>query len=241
MPKLNDKKIAIGQLQKLPAEQQAKFIEPIVKANAEQFSRIANTIVEAANFGKTVSNLASSFKFPIIDIIDKLKLPELPHIPDFYSSIDTKAISLQRYDPPVTIKKSDFELEQEAKQAYLTDLHIQLLEAQLAIAKGTQTPQYDINTGIIKFMGKEIEIPLNTNLEMVARVVLKNVNNMKRKWSWDEIVEENREDTELFDDRKIYIAARAINDKVAQATAIKDLLICKPTSTVQLNPDFLPK
>jgi len=37
-------------------------------------------------------------------------------------------------------------------------------------------------------MGKEIEIPLNTNLEMVARVVLKNVENMKRKWSWDEIV-----------------------------------------------------
>jgi len=238
MPQLGNKKITLGQLQKLSIEERARVIEPIVKANSEQFSRLANTLAEAANFTKTISSIASSFKFPAYDILQSIKFPELP---DISSYIKPTAFSIGKYDPPVTIKKSKWELEQEIKQAYLTDLHIQLLETQLAIAKGSQTPQYDINTGVIKFMGKEIKIPLNTNLEMIARVVLKNVENMKRKWSWDEIVEENRDNVELFDDRKIYIAARAINDKVAQTTAIKDFLICKPTSTVQLNPNFLPK
>lgn len=237
----DNKSITLRKLTQLSVEERVKFIEPIIQANSEQFSKLANTIAEVANFGKTFSDFATSIKIPIVDIFENFKVPELPQIPDFYSGIDPKAISFERYDPPVTIKKSKSELELEAKQAYLTDLHIQLLETQLAIAKRAQTPQYDINIGIIKFMGKEIEIPLNTNLEMVARVVLKNVENMKRKWSWDEIVEENRDSIDLFDDRKIYIAARAINDKVAQATAIKDFLICKPTSTVQLNPVFLPK
>jgi len=229
MPKLNTKKVTIGQLRTLAPEEQKKIIAPIIEANQKQFADLAKSISSAVGIVKGASSFTSYFQ----NLADSFKLPDMSGLYDPISRLP------QTYVMPVG--KSDWEIEQEQKQAYLTDLHIQLLEAQLAIAKGAQTPQYDISTGIIKFMGKEIEIPLNTNLEMVARIVLKNVENMKRKWSWDEIVEENREDSSLYDDRKIYIAARAINDKVAQATAIKDFIICKPTSTVQLNPDFLPK
>lgn len=228
MPKLNKKKVTLGQLKELSPEEQEKFIAPIIEANQKQFAEIAKV---AAKSTEAIKNIAS-FKLPITNIIEAIKLPDIDNI---IRATETPKIS---YIPPVRAGKPVWQLEREA---YLTELHIELLEAQLAIAKGAQTPQYDISTGIIRFMGKEIEIPLNTNLEMIARTVLKNVENMKRKWSWDEIVEENREDINIFDKRKIYIAARSINDKVAQATAIKDFLVCKPTSTVQLNPDFLPK
>jgi asparagine synthetase A len=78
-------------------------------------------------------------------------------------------------------------------------------------------------------------------MEMVCRIVLKNVVNMKRKWSWDRIVEECRENVDVFTSRKIYTATRAINEKVAQETAVKDFLLAKPLTTVQLNPIFLAK
>lgn len=238
MPQLGNKKITLGQLQKLSIEERAKVIEPIVKANSEQFSRLANTLAEAANFTKTISSIASSFKFPAYDILQSIKFPELP---DMSSYIKPTAFPIGRYDPPVKISKSKWEIEKEEREAYLNELHIQILEQQLNLVKGAQSPQYDINTGIITFMGKAIEIPLNTNLEMVCRIVLKNMTNMKRKWSWDEIVEENRETTENFTSRQIYTAARSVNEKVAQETAIKDFLLTNPTSTVQLNPKFLAK
>ncbi len=108
-------------------EERVKFIEPIVQANNEQFSRLANTIAEVANFGKTFSNLAASIRLPIIDILDNLKLPELSQISDFYRGIDSKAISFERYDPPVTIKKSKSELELDDERKKLTEKKNKLL------------------------------------------------------------------------------------------------------------------
>jgi len=225
MPKLSKKKVSIGQLRDLTPEEQKNIIEPIIKANQAQFAKLADIAKDALRF----KDLAQSISQPFYDIANSIKLPE--------PAKDTYLIG--KYTPPQQKTKSELELE--AKQSYLADLHIQLLEAQLAVAKGAQTPQYDTNTGIITFMGKAIEIPLNTNVEMVARVVLKNVENMRRKWSWDEIVEKNHESTDNFTQGKIYTAARAINEKVAKETTIKDFLVTKPIQTVRLNPDFLPK
>jgi hypothetical protein len=239
MPKISNRKATLYDLDKMSVEERTEALKPIVEANKEQLSKLGTSLAEIAN-----SNLLEAIKsftvpkLPILDLLETIKkMPELP----IYEPPQVDLVNFERYDPPVTIKKSDFELEQEAKQAYLTDLHIQLLETQLAIAKGSRVPQYDITTGLITFMGKTITIPLNTKLEMVCRVVLKNITNMKRKWSWDEIIEENREEPENFSSRQIYNATRSINEKVAIETQTKDFLIAKPFSTVQLNPNFLPK
>ncbi len=237
MPKLSDKKLTLGQIGKLSTEEQAKIFEPIVKANAEQFTKLASSIVEATSFAKSISAIASSFKLPNLDFIRDFKLPEIP----IYEPPQFDITNFERYDPPVTIKRTQQELEQEAREAYRTELQIQVLEQQLNLYKGMLAPQYDINTGVITFLGKQIAIPLNTKLEMVCRVVLKNSTNMKRKWSWDEVVEENREEPENFTARQIYNATRSINDKVAIESQIKDLLLAKPFTTVQLNPKFLAK
>lgn len=237
MPKLSDKKLTIGQISKLSNEEQARIFEPIVKANAEQFKRIASTIADATNFTKSISSIASSFKLPNLDFIKDLKLPELPS----YKPMEFDISHFERYDPPVTIKKTQQELEQEAREAYRTELQIEVLEQQLNIYKGMLAPQYDINTGVISFLGKQIEIPLNTNLEMVCRIVLKNVSTMKKKWSWDEIVEKYRDRRDNYKARQIYNAVRSINDKVAVETQVRDFFLSKPYTTVQLNPKFLPK
>lgn len=237
MPKLSDKKLTLGQISKLSAEEQAKIFEPIIEANAEQFKQIASTLADATDFTKSISSIASSFKLPNLDFIKNFQLPEIP----IYEPPQFDITNFERYDPPVTIKKTEQEIEQEAREAYRTELQIQVLEQQLNLYKGMLAPQYDINTGIITFLGKQITIPLNTKLEMVCRVVLKNSTNMKRKWSWDEVVEENREEPDNFTARQIYNATRSINDKVAIETQIKDLLLAKPFTTVQLNPKFLAK
>jgi hypothetical protein len=205
MPKLSDKKLTLGQISKLTAEEQAKIFEPIVKANAEQFTKLASSIAEATSFAKSISSIASSFKLPNLDFIKNFQLPEIP----LYEPPQLDITSFERYDPPVTIKKTQRELELEAREAYMTEPQIQVLEQQLNLYKGMLAPQYDINTGVITFLGKRIEIPLNTKLEMVCRVVLKNSTNMKRKWSWDEVVEENREEPENFTARQIYNATRS--------------------------------
>lgn len=229
MPKLNKKKVTLGQLKELSPEEQEKFIAPIIEANQKQFSELAKSISKTVEMFKGAGSITSYIQ----DFANSMKLPDISSLYTVQTKLPDTLIV-----PP---GKSDWEIEQEAKQAYLTDLHIQLLEAQLAIAKGAQTPQYDINTGIITFMGKAIEIPLNTNLEMVTRVVLKNVENMRHKWSWDEIVEKNHESIDNFTKGQIYTAARAINEKVAKETTIKDFLVTKPIQTVRLNPSFLPK
>lgn len=225
MAKLSDKKLTLGQIGKLSTEEQAKIFEPIIKANAEQFTRLASSIVEATSFAKSISTIASSFKLPNLDFIKNFQLPEIP----LYEPPKLDITSFERYDPPVTIKKTKQELEQEAREAYRTELQIQVLEQQLNLYKGMLAPQYDINTGVITFLGKQIAIPLNTKLEMVCRVVLKNSTNMKRKWSWDEVVEENREEPENFKARQIYNAVRKINDKVAIETQTKDFYWQNPS------------
>lgn len=235
MPKLKTDKLTLKQLAELSTEERAKALEPIVKANQAQFTKLAEAISNATNIGKAFTELA---RFPTYDLLESIKLPQLP---DATRYLDNDAYVLGRIEPHVTITKSEEEIEREAKLAYLTELHIKLLEQQLNLVKSVQTPQYEINTGIITFMGKQIEIPLNTNMEMVCRIVLKNAANMKRKWSWDTIVEENRENIDAFTSRKIYTAVRSINEKVAQETAVKDFLLAKPLSTVQLNPIFLAK
>lgn len=237
MPKLSDKKLTLGQISKLTAEEQAKIFEPIVKANAEQFTKLASSIAEATSFAKSISSIASSFKLPNLDFIKNFQLPEIP----LYEPPQLDITSFERYAPPLTIKKSDWEIEKEAREAYMTELQIQVLEQQLNIYKGMLAPQYDINSGIITFLGKQIEIPLNTKLEIVCRIVLKNLNTMKRKWSWDEIVEAYRNNPEDYEPRQIYNAVRSINDKVAVETQVRDFFLSKPYTTVQLNPKFLPK
>lgn len=126
------------------------------------------------------------------------------------------------------------------KQAYLLDLQVKQTEEQLGLVKTLQWPQYNKKTGTLIVSGKEVKIPLNTYMAMVCSFVLTSKNAMKKKWSWDEIVYSD-EDIANYSYRVVYMAARAINEKVASRTALADFLITKPVKTVQVNPKYLLK
>lgn len=227
MPKVSNKKIPLYNLDNTSVSEQAE-------TNTGHGTSLPE--IASSGFSETIKAIIAP-KSPLLDILPSLVMPKLP----IYEVPQVDSYDFKRHDPPVTIKKSKWEKDKEKREAYRTELQIQLLEAQLAVAKGSQVPQYDISTGTINFMGKTIAIPLNTKMEMVCRVVLKNLSNMKRKWSWDEIIEANRENPEIFTSRQIYNAVRKINDKVAIETQFKNFLLAKPFNTVQLNPEFLPK
>lgn len=242
MPKISDNKLTIYDLDKPSIDGQVNVFKPLIGADYLQILKPIKSMAEMANI-----NLAGTIKpvtipnFSLSDTLEKINFfPELPSLPGTILP-NISPISLERYNPPVTIKKSKEDIEKEEQEVYLNKLHIRALEIQLNIVKSIQLPQYDINTGVITFMGKEIIIPLNTNLEMVCRVVLKNFDNMRRNWSWDRIVETAKERPEDYSSTKIYTAVRTINEKVAIETTVKDFLLTKPTTTVRLNPKFLAK
>jgi hypothetical protein len=226
---MNKKKVTLGQLQKLSPKKQAEIISPIIKANQEQILGIVNASLDTVK----ALNKLGAFKIPSLGIMKNITVPNINDIVKPHRNT-----SLPFTPPPLRAHKTSKQLQREA---YKTELSIELLEKQLNQAKGLQSPQYDINTGILTFMNKDIQITLNSNREMVARVVLKNTQNMEKRWSWEEIVEKNGEHLHLFTKTKIYTATHGINKQIAQETLVKDFFIAKPMSTVKLNPKFLPK
>jgi hypothetical protein len=162
-------------------------------------------------------------------------LPKLPELPNFEASTFDQSISL-KMEGLYSIDVSSFEKEKE--EAYLRRLLMEHFEKQNEFNNNNQILQYDWKIGIIFFLGKKIRIPLNTNQEKICRVIFKNMANMKRLWSRDEIVEKWGDNPDMINWRVVYNAARELNKKVAIETKIKDLLTVKKVS-VQVNPKYL--
>lgn len=116
--------------------------------------------------------------------------------------------------------------------------HLTLTKLRAETGSSTGIPNYDTVDCIIHFRGKNIQIPHNSDQELLCKVVLRNKQSMLKKWPWDEAVEAWGDEPDTIGWRKVYNAGRAINDKVAVETATKDFLIVK-TKFVQLNPKFL--
>jgi len=91
----------------------------------------------------------------------------------------------------------------------------------------------------IRFKGKEISIPPDTDQDSLCSVVIVNKKAKKKEWSWDELLEKwggNYEDKDNW--RKVYNAGREINLKVAAETIVKDLLVVR-TKTIRVNPKYI--
>lgn len=99
---------------------------------------------------------------------------------------------------------------------------------------------YDNQNSILTIKEKSIPLSPDSNQDYLLRVLFGNPKELFRKWSWDEIVEDHFwGDKEVTEDKnmwkKIYNAACEINKKVQEKIGIKDFLITKPVSTVQIN------
>lgn len=90
----------------------------------------------------------------------------------------------------------------------------------------------------IYFCGKEILIAENTNLEELCNLLFKDDYSKKRVWNCDEIVEYWGYEVNKENQRKAYTAGRKINEKVAMATTINNLLVVT-TKTISINQHYL--
>jgi len=100
---------------------------------------------------------------------------------------------------------------------------------------------YNSTSGHLNFNRKTISIPKDTYQDALCRVLLKDKKSMRKVWVWDEILDEwggkyQYDDKQAW--RKVYNAAREVNQKVATETATKDFLIVK-TKEIAVNPKYL--
>ncbi len=100
------------------------------------------------------------------------------------------------------------------------------------------SPSFDPVRCSINFKGKEIQIPQDSNQSGICKAVFKNKSSMNKLWNWDEIVEAWGDKPEPTYWRKVYNAARTINETIATKTTINDLLLIT-TKTIRVNPSYL--
>lgn len=99
-------------------------------------------------------------------------------------------------------------------------------------------PAYDHIAHKINFAGVEIQIPYNSDQDLLCKTILKNMASMHKEWSWDEMLEKWGEDaTPGKGWRTVYNAGREINNKVATETTVKDLLLVRKLTTA-VNPKY---
>lgn len=101
------------------------------------------------------------------------------------------------------------------------------------------TPNFDTDNCEIIFANKRIEIPKNTNQAELVKSLFSEKDNLGREWDWSEMLEDWGYQTYGKEDwRKVYMAAREVNKKVAIETGVKDLLSVTKL-TVGINSNYL--
>lgn len=231
MPQLGNKKLSLKDLRKLSSKPE----EGVVVTEKQPLKTL--TIVEKAR-EEAVKNIEAS---------KDAYASALKSIPDFTkgiaSLIDTleapaKMLSSLQRDPLQGISTAWIagDMEKKREENRLRKLQLEKLERKMAI--DMTLPTYDIVDCVINFRGKKIQIPPDTDQELLCKVILRNKNAMSRRWNWDEIIEAWGDVPEKDDWRKVYNAGRGVNEQVEKKTTIDNFLIVK-TKTLQLNPDFL--
>jgi hypothetical protein len=97
---------------------------------------------------------------------------------------------------------------------------------------------YDFRNRILFFKGKKIPIPENTNQEQLCKVFFESEENLYREWNWDEMFEEWGDEPLKEYKKRVYHAARDLNDRISKYTIITDLFETT-TLLVRVNSKYL--
>lgn len=138
-----------------------KTFREAAKASAEKVQSLAD-IIKLSH-----QNIFSSLTIPFDNLVKQQKDP--------FTSMDTSWIA----------EDMRWKAEKEAEEKEIRRL--QLLKFRRELYPDKSLPRYDPVDCKIRFYGKTISIPANTNQEMLCKVVLRNRQSVARKWSWDEL------------------------------------------------------
>lgn len=101
---------------------------------------------------------------------------------------------------------------------------------------------YDKQKGVLEIEGNEVKFDKESFRAKLLELLLKDDKNIKKEWSWDEVLEEiegiKDADTLKENKKKFYPACDGLSKLIAQKTSINNLLIFNK-STVQINPKYL--
>ena len=99
---------------------------------------------------------------------------------------------------------------------------------------------YDKEKGILNILGKCIKFNKESFRAKVIELLLSKPSNMKKEWSWDEVIETiegHLNENPQNDKSKLYTACDGLTKAIAARTGFTDLLIFNKT-TVQINPKY---
>lgn len=196
----------------------------VKRANLDAFAELGKSAKSIADAFQNSSALGDTLKELVLSakVFDRFKyeipsLPEPPHLENIAIPPNPQYETNRLLNE--LIRKVDAQSQQNAKLV---------------------APNFDLNNCEIIFANKRIEIPKNTNQAELCKSLFSEKDNLDREWDWSEILEdwgETEPDPEK-DWRKVYMAAREVNKKVAIETGVKDLLIVTKL-TVSLNSNYL--
>lgn len=203
--------------------------QQIQGAKEDRHTHAINTIIEWTESGKrTIPYLSFNFYYEeqqvFAQFLNKLK--------------EAKCFSDWSTNP----YKDAYHSEYSFKNVNITALHKYNEHKNMSQNKIPNLPKtqasFDPILSKINLSGNTVPIPKNTDQFDLCNAIFKNSSSKQKEWSFDEMFEEWGSNFELSQWRKVYNAAREINQKVAAKTMIDNLLLVT-TKTVQLNPSYL--
>mgnify|MGYP001616302562 CR=1 FL=1 len=105
---------------------------------------------------------------------------------------------------------------------------------------------YDSRESSLILAGETIVLPRDRNEDYLCRVVFLNNRNMKREWSWEELIKASKnrivsrsEHPEKEPWRPVYNACGKLNDRIERVIGIKNFFLMSPITTIKINPKYL--
>lgn len=184
-------------------------------ANFKIAPGLAEAIKDFGSLGERMQSIVTS-----IPALPSFEPPKIPSVYDGLTDIDLTIPENPSYETNRLLRK-------------LNDNVNDLKEQNAKLV----APNYDPKSCTIYFANKPIKLRKNTQLADLCNALFSEPG---KKWDWDEMLERWGEHNYTKDDwRKVYEAARGINEKIAINTGVKDFLDYDK-HTVMLNTAYTP-
>ncbi|MCS6956684.1 MAG: hypothetical protein NZM02_02455 [Patescibacteria group bacterium] len=155
-----------------------------------------------------------------------------------YIKEDIKTILNKENEPTKFIKKEDYEY-------YLDNMHFfvkKSLYDNFNLKTKNYYWNYDSKRGIFTINKEKVFFKKESFRAKLLELLTKNEKNIKKNWSWDEIIEEIEgildETKQKEQKNRVYETGRDINEYIASKTGIRDFLLVN-TQNIQINPIYL--
>lgn len=135
-------------------------------------------------------------------------------------------------------------------QQYKAKKEIELLEKgvrpKVSLKIASSRNVYDSKASSLILAGETIILPRDRNEDYLCKVIFANDKNMRRDWSWDNVIRASKSrivsrsvNSNKEPWRPVYHAAKSLNERIQKSTGIIEFFLMKPITTLKINPRYL--